>query len=99
MEIMKTLPEKHKTKAEIQEWLVSYLVNVLKINPNEIDVTLPFDYYNLDSASAIGLSGEIDEWLECEFEPTLLYDYPTIEALTNYLADKESEKFRGSWDA
>ncbi|MBW4594269.1 MAG: acyl carrier protein [Brasilonema angustatum HA4187-MV1] len=85
-------PEKLKTTAEIQAWLVSYLTNVLKINPNEIDVTLPFDCYNMDSASAIGLSGEIEEWLECEFEPTLLYDYPTIEALTKYLANSLSIK-------
>ncbi len=90
---MEELPAKLKTKAEIQEWLISYLVNILQINPNEIDVTLPFDCYNLDSASAIELSGEIDEWLKCEFKPTLLYDYPTIEALTNYLVDRESYKF------
>ena len=82
--------EKPKTTADIQAWIVSYLTNELEINPDEIDVTIPFDCYNLDSVSAFGLSGAIQEWLECEFDPSLVYDYPTIEALTKYLADSLS---------
>ncbi|MDF5715347.1 MAG: acyl carrier protein [Rhizonema sp. NSF051] len=78
--------EKPKTTADIQAWIVSYLTKELEINPHDIDVTIPFDCYNLDSASAFGMSGALEEWLEHEFDPSLLYDYPTIEALTKYLA-------------
>jgi acyl carrier protein len=78
---------KPKTAADIQAWLVLYLANLLQVDPDEIDVTLPFDSYSLDSAGAIGLSGDIEQWLGCQCEPTLLYDYPTIEALTKYLAN------------
>ncbi len=78
--------EKPKTTTDIEAWIVSYLTNELIINSHEIDVTIPFDCYNLDSSSAIGLSGALEEWLKCEFDPSLVYDYPTIEALTNYLA-------------
>lgn len=75
-------------KAEIQDWLTNYLAELLEITPNEIDITISFDYYSLDSAAAVGLSGDLEEWLGYEFEPTLLYDYPTIEALAIYLAEE-----------
>ncbi len=74
-----------RTQEEIQDWLVVYLAQLLEIGPDEIDITLSFDCYSLDSAAAVGLSGDLEEWLNCEFEPTLLYDYPTIESLATYL--------------
>lgn len=79
--------QKPKTAADIQAGLVLYLANLLKVDPMEIDVTLTFDCYNLDSVAAIGWSGDIERWLGCKCEPILLYDYPTIEALTEYLAN------------
>lgn len=74
-------------KKEIQAWLLLNIANLLGIDANEIDIALPFDSYGLGSVTLIGLSGDIEQWLECDFNPTLLYDYPTIEALTEYLAD------------
>ena len=75
-------------EVEIQDWLANYLAQLLEITPDEIDITISFDCYSLDSAAAVGLSGDLEEWLECEFEPTLLYDYPTIETLAKYLAEE-----------
>ena len=74
------------TVAEIQQWIVSYVSQLLNISEQEIDVTIPFDRYGLDSLAAIGLSGRLGSWLEYEIDPMVLYDYPTIEALTQYLA-------------
>ncbi|MDJ0635262.1 MAG: acyl carrier protein [Xenococcaceae cyanobacterium MO_188.B29] len=42
---------------------MSYLSDLLLIDAQEIDVTVPFDRYGLDSASAIGLTGDLQEWL------------------------------------
>jgi len=75
-----------RTVGEIEAWIVSCLGGLLNINPDEIDTTIPFDRYGLDSAGAVGMSGDLEEWLGTEFEPTLLYDYPTVEALAKYLA-------------
>lgn len=76
---------KEPSTAEIQSWLVAYLANLLEINPSEIDVTVPFNRYGLDSSAAVGLTGDLEEWLGRELDPTLAYDYPTIEALARYL--------------
>ncbi|MEH2381694.1 MAG: acyl carrier protein [Nostoc sp.] len=71
---------------EIEAWIVSYLADMLNINPDKIDTSIPFDRYGLDSAGAVGMSGDLEGWLGSEFEPTLLYDYPTVDTLAKYLA-------------
>ncbi|MDJ0732649.1 MAG: acyl carrier protein [Nostocaceae cyanobacterium] len=76
------------TVAEIQQWIVAYIAQLLNISEQEIDVTVSFDRYGLDSLAAIGLSGKLGSWLEYEIDPTVLYDYPTIETLTQYLAEE-----------
>lgn len=73
------------TAAKIQSWIVSYMTEILEVEAEEIDVTIPFDRYGLDSAVAVGLIGDLEEWLGYELDPTLLYDYPTIEALVKHL--------------
>jgi len=74
------------TAVEIQAWIVSYLAETLEIDPDEINVTIPFDRYGLDSSVAIGLTGDLEDWLGRKLDPTLLYDYPTVEALARHLA-------------
>jgi acyl carrier protein len=88
-EIVKKTP----SKIELQDWLVSYLAELLDIELAEIDMTVTFDRYGLDSAAAIVMTGDLADWLGSELDPTLIYDYPTIEALvTNLLEEKEDVK-------
>ncbi|MBW4563644.1 MAG: acyl carrier protein [Mojavia pulchra JT2-VF2] len=78
-------PQQIPTAAEIQDWIVDYLADLLEVDPDEIDVTIPFDRYGLDSSAAVGMTGDLEDWLATEIDPTLLYDYPTVEALVNHL--------------
>lgn len=85
--------EKTPSKIEVQDWLVSYLAELLDIEFAEIDVNVTFDRYGLDSSAAIAMTGDLADWLGSELDPTLIYDYPTIEALTtNLLEEKEDVK-------
>jgi acyl carrier protein len=77
-----------KTVAEIQAWIISYLSELLKVEQDEIDVKIPFDRYGLDSSAAVGLTGDLETWLGFDLDPTLLYDYPTIDALAQYLTEE-----------
>jgi acyl carrier protein len=79
-------PVKEKSAAEIQDWIVAYLADLLEVEAEEVDVTVPFDRYGLDSSAAVGLTGDLETWLGTEVEPTLLYDYPTVEALVEHLS-------------
>lgn len=71
---------------EIRSWIVDYLSDLLEADADEIDVTVPFDRYGLDSSAAVGLTGDLEDWMGVEVSPTLLYDYPTVEALVDYLS-------------
>lgn len=75
-----------RTAKEIKNWCASYIGEILEIEPDEIDTAVPFDRYGLDSSAAITLTGDLEEWSGLELDPTLMYDYPTINALSEYLA-------------
>ncbi len=70
---------------EIQEWMVNQIAKLLEIDREEVDITVPFARYGLDSAAAIGLTADLEDWLQRELNPTLLYDYPTIQELSKHL--------------
>src|SRR5437588_5933711 len=74
------------TAKEIQSWLVSQLSQVLQVEPQGIDIREPFTNYGLTSLDAVGLSGDLEDWLGRPLSPTLAYDYPTIETLARHLA-------------
>ncbi|MCB0208344.1 MAG: PfaD family polyunsaturated fatty acid/polyketide biosynthesis protein [Anaerolineae bacterium] len=77
-----------KRVEEIQDWLVEHLADRLKVSIDEIDIREPFSSYDLSSAQVLVLAGKLEEWLECQLSPTLLWNYPTIEALADRLAEE-----------
>jgi acyl-CoA synthetase (AMP-forming)/AMP-acid ligase II/acyl carrier protein len=76
------------TEKEIQTWLISHLALYLNIPPDEIDIQEPFSAYGLDSAVAVSLTGQLAQWIGCELEITLFWEYPSIETLAQYLAEE-----------
>ena len=74
---------------EIEAWLVRHLAGLLNVPPESLDIRRPFASYGIDSAQAVSLAGELEEWLGIALPPTLLYDYPTIESLAGFLAGKQ----------
>lgn len=71
---------------EIKSWLTSYLAEVLEIKEEEVDPKIHFNDYGLDSELAIGLTGDLENWLGRKINPTLLYNYTNIESLGKHLA-------------
>ena len=84
-------PQK-RTAEEIQEWFIAHVADLKEVAPGEIDVTVPFDDFALESTDAIGMTGDLEDWLSFRIDPTVVYDYPTIEALSQYLADEISKQ-------
>lgn len=76
-----------RTPAAIREWLVAQLAERLLVDTAEIDDREPLTGYGLDSIQALGLIGDLEDWLGRRLSLTLLDDYPCIEALVGYLAD------------
>jgi len=76
------------TKEEIQSKLVSELALYLRVSPDEIDIQESLTAYGLNSLVALDITDKLSKWTGCELEPTLLWEYPNIKMLTQYLAEK-----------
>jgi acyl carrier protein len=72
----------------IQDWLVNQIAKQLGINAQTIKVTEPLTRYGLDSIDSVTIVGELEDWLDAELPPTLLWDYPTIEKASQYLVNE-----------
>ncbi len=71
----------------IHSWLTHYLVNELSMKPEEVDVEKRFDEFGIDSAKALKLVGDLEDYLGYRLPPSLPYQYPTIQTLSVYLAE------------
>ncbi|EGJ32722.1 MULTISPECIES: acyl carrier protein [Moorena] len=72
------------TVDEVQEWLISYLSQLLDLEIEEISTSTSFNRYGLDSSASISLTSDFGDWLSKEIDPTILYSYPTIEAMAEH---------------
>lgn len=88
MDIRNSSVAENTTQTAIQTWMIDYLSQLLEIEPDEIDITIPFDRYGLESSDAYAMTGDLETWLDQEINPTAIYDYPTIEALSEHLSSQ-----------
>ncbi len=92
-EVVPASPQKKSPAVSaIESWLVAKIAENLEIDPGEIDTHEPFVSFGLDSAQAVGLAGDLEEWLGRKLSPTLVWDYPTIESLAAFLAEEDGGK-------
>jgi acyl transferase domain-containing protein len=76
------------TVEDIQVWLTNQIANDLGVKPNEINIRVPFDTYGLDSVLAIAIASAGKQFLGIDMSPLLLVHYPTIELLSQHLAQE-----------
>jgi acyl carrier protein len=76
------------TRAEMRDWLIAYLAELLGLARHEIDTKKSFEVYGLESSGAVGFSGDLEDVLQTTFDTTLAYDFPTIEALLDHLESR-----------
>ena len=79
------------TQLDIQNWLIEQMSATLGLPESEIDVRTPFLDFGLGSLEGTVMTGELSDWLDKPVPPTLLWDYPTIEELSRYLAGEGEE--------
>ena len=73
------------TKEEIQHWLIQKLSEELNIPTRKITTDKAFSEFGLSSLSLVSIEGDIEEWLGIEMDPMLLWEYPTIELISEEL--------------
>jgi acyl carrier protein len=70
---------------DIQNRLIAMLAEMRQMDPQEVDVNKPYTFYGLSSLEIVLLVTDLVDWLRRPLDPTLLWDYPTIYSLANYL--------------
>lgn len=70
----------------IQTWLIVKVAEALGLSPEQIDPAQPLASYGIGSVEALGLVGDLEEWLMLQISPSLIWDYPTISTVAHYLA-------------
>jgi acyl carrier protein len=74
------------TKATLRDWLVAYLAGYLRVAKDDMDTSVNFESYGLDSRGAVQTSGALEKVVERRLSPGLLYEHPTINDVIDYLA-------------
>ncbi len=74
------------TDKSIQNWIVNWLSQELKLDSKSIDPNQSFTNYGVDSVTAVELAQKLGDWLETPLEATLAWDFPTINYLAHHLA-------------
>lgn len=72
--------------SQMKKWLTRELSQRFNLNESEIDLKKPFSFYGIDSKEALSLAGDIEDALQVKLPPTLLWQYPDIDRLAEFLS-------------
>ena len=75
----------NKPISTVENWLIDNIARRLGVSTREINSEEPFASMGLDSVQAVRLSAELEDYLGVKLSPTVIYDYPNISSLTEYL--------------
>jgi acyl carrier protein len=69
----------------IRDWLIAQIAHQTKVPAEEIDPRLPFESFAMDSTAALMVLGRLERHLGKKLSPTVMWNYPTIDALSDWL--------------
>ena len=69
-------------------WLIDWMARELGLDRSSIDTSEAFLSYGLDSVQAMTMVGDIEAMLGLRLPPTLAWDYPDINAMSDHLASR-----------
>ncbi|QDV70562.1 Polyketide synthase PksN [Rosistilla carotiformis] len=78
--------------AELQTWLTAQLASLLQISPESISASEPLALYGLTSVAAVRLAGMLSQRVDQPIDPTLAYNFPTIDSICRHLVLGESAR-------
>jgi acyl carrier protein len=81
-----------KTRDAVTAWLVDWIANELDMAKDEIDTDRSLLEYSLSSVTATILVGDLEDWLDLRLPPTLVWDYPSIDAMTAHLMSQMGQE-------
>lgn len=83
---MSTELPRSRTEDEIRQWIVEKLASRLGVPTERIILDESLVAHGVDSMQFVVLVGELEDWLGCRFVGNPLVNYPSVNALSEYLA-------------
>ena len=77
-----------KTEAEIIAWCTQFISRVFELPPSEVDPGAELQSFGFDSTALVGFSAELEAWLGRELDPSVLFEYPTLDLLSSHIAGR-----------
>lgn len=71
----------------IQEWSQDYISGLLKVPREQINPTAEFDSLGLDSSLAVAFIMSMEEWVEIELTPEMLFEHSNVASLSRHVAE------------
>lgn len=72
----------------VADWLIGKIAGLLGVECDSIDCEATFADVGLSSIQAVETAGELERWSRLALSPTLAFDYPTIEAVAEHVAEQ-----------
>ena len=72
--------------------LKKIIADVLKLKLEKINADQYLENFGFESMSLVEFSGAIEELFDIRFTPDLIYSYPTVNKISEYLSNKYSDK-------
>ncbi|MBP2630953.1 MAG: pksL 6, partial [Firmicutes bacterium] len=73
-----------------QRWLIDLFSQELKMDPSKLEIDTPFQDYGVDSILLAQIWRSINELLTNELDPSILFEYSTIESLALWLVSNHA---------
>lgn len=73
---------------DIQDWLITQISGQLRVYSDEIDIRAPFSSYGLTSLQAMEISALGKDHLGLPLSPLVIWNFPNIETLSQFLAEE-----------
>lgn len=80
------------TRRPILRWLTTQLASYLDIPATAIDPMVPLAEMGVDSVHAVGLVGDVEAHFDIDVDPTLIFDYPTLSHIADYIGTTVAEQ-------
>ena len=76
----------------VLNWLATTLASYLELPATAIDPVVPLAEMGVDSVHAVGLVGDVEMHFDIDVEPTMIFDYPTLSHIADYISAAVAEQ-------
>ena len=79
-------------RRNILRWLTAQLASYLEVPTTAIEAMVPLAEMSVDSVHAVSLVGDVEERFDIDVDPTMIFDYPTLAHIAEYIDEAVAEK-------